>query len=135
MTTPSSPTHDHLTQQAVPLAAQLVCAVRDDVTETHRLLLSLDGATRAEVHALLVVLAAMVPDDRTTADLLAWTTGKPIPADAAWTVEDLRKAHAARVRGKSDPWTVNGERVYQARRHQRRKARQALLGELVAVAS
>jgi hypothetical protein len=61
-----------LAESMVPVACDLACRVRDgDVDGIGRLAESL---TMAEVAALIVVLAAMVPvEDASPNDLLAWT--------------------------------------------------------------
>lgn len=57
-----------LAEQMVPVACQLAMAVRDDPAEVEQIL-----TDHAHVlSALAVVLAAMVPDDRTPDELLAW---------------------------------------------------------------
>lgn len=62
---------DELAERMLPSATQLVCAVQDyDTRDAHRLLSGLDVL---ELRALAVVLAAMVPDDATLEQLLAWT--------------------------------------------------------------
>lgn len=58
-----------LAESLVPLAARLAGAVRDDVAEVGRVLALVPPA---HMHALAVVLAAMVPDDRTPRELLSW---------------------------------------------------------------
>lgn len=60
---------DRRVEAALPLAQQLVGAVRDHDRDLVAELV--DGA---DVMALLVALAAMVPDDATPAELLAWHT-------------------------------------------------------------
>lgn len=75
-----------LAESSVPVAADLVCRVRDG---------DADGIKRlAEVHgwdqptaALLVVLAAMVDDSRPVGDLLAWT--EEIEAALSWRQAQL----------------------------------------------
>lgn len=67
---PPRDTHDRgdLAEFLVLVACQLAGAVRDDPDDVARIL-----ATHADnLDALAVVLAAMVPDDRSAADLLAW---------------------------------------------------------------
>lgn len=62
---------DRRVEAALPLAQQLVGAVRDEDRDLVAELV--DGA---DVMALLVALAAMVPDDQTPAELLAWRTAQ-----------------------------------------------------------
>lgn len=56
----------------LPRALELVTAVREE----HRLALGdrRAGLGRAELESVVVVLAAMVPDDQPAAELLAWIT-------------------------------------------------------------
>lgn len=62
---------DDLAERMLSSATQLVCAVQDyDTRDAHTLLSRLDVL---ELRALAVVLAALVPDDATLEDLLAWT--------------------------------------------------------------
>lgn len=70
-----------LAERLVPVACELVCAVRDDPDQVQRVV----RRHRGELHALVVVLAAMVPDDRTPQQLLGW---------ADWTVEEQRLIRA-----------------------------------------
>ena len=118
------PDGDRLAEVAVGRAQRLACAIRDDgAWEVARIT---DDLSRDELVALAVVLAAMVPLDRSVADLLAWVQ-QPLPAgqrfpDLRWSPEALRLAHASWNRGERDPWSTEGERLYQQARHERRKA-------------
>lgn len=126
-----------LAARLVPVACDLVCRVRDDGRDAVAELLG--PLTAEEQRALLVVLAAMVPDDRSADELLAWVTwdehGQPVPA-APRSLEELRAAHTRyardRARGRTPPDpVVAGERAYQrarkrARRRTAREARQRL---------
>lgn len=68
-----SPTGDSLTDAAVGPAARLAKAVRkQDAAAVAEILADAHGAGPDAVNALLVVLAAMVPDDVTPTALLAW---------------------------------------------------------------
>ncbi|WP_116201304.1 hypothetical protein [Amycolatopsis circi] len=74
---PDSPlTGDRYLETLVPSAEKLVAAVRRDDTMFVEAMLAdaemvyEDALTGA--HALVVLLAAMVPDDRTAAELLRW---------------------------------------------------------------
>lgn len=65
-------------RSALVRSAAFVCMVRDegpDATGAY-----LDALDRAQLYALTVTLAAMVPDDVPAAELLAWV---PIPPTAA----------------------------------------------------
>lgn len=61
-----------LAESCVPLAADLTCRVRDGDAEGIARLAEAHGWD-TPVAALLVVLAAMVPDTAPVGDLLAWT--------------------------------------------------------------
>jgi hypothetical protein len=82
-----------LAESMVPVACDLACRVRDgDAEGIKRLAASLTGP---QTSALLVVLAAMVPvEDRSAADLLAWTEG--LEAVLAWRQEPLPLAAPGR---------------------------------------
>ena len=66
-----------LAEAMVPVACRLAGAVRDDPDEVARIL----REHSEHLYALVVVLAAMVPEDQTPRDLLAWVN---------WTPEHLR---------------------------------------------
>ena len=121
------PDGERLAIAAVQRGQRLACAIRDEgAWEVARIT---DPLNRDELVALCVALAAMVPLDRSAADLLAWVDQPAVPPagqrfpDLRWTDDALRMAHAAWARGERDPWTTEGERVYQARKYQERKAR------------
>ena len=111
----------------LPTVANLVCAVHDqDATTTHRILRGIPTDTAA----LIVLLARMVPDDKTVTELLDAgevqrdRDGIPVFAED-WTDDELKAAHAAwgrrdRTRAR---WAEEGEREYQRRRQARRRAR------------
>lgn len=114
---------DRLLDLSVDPATRLVSAVRDDVDETHAILERC--TTVEELHALAVVLACMVPEDRTVTQLLAWTHGEKPQAGRVWSEVDRRSAHSAYARGERTPAVVEGERAYQrARRRDRPSSRQ-----------
>jgi len=60
-------------EQMMPVAADLICRVRD--LDAGGVAAALLPRTTVELHALAVVLAAMVPDDRQMSDLLSWVDG------------------------------------------------------------
>lgn len=65
---------DALAERMLPPAATLVVAVHDhDIPTAHAMLEPLGVL---ELRALAVTLAALVPDDRTLTELLAWTRGQ-----------------------------------------------------------
>ena len=111
-----------------PTACALVCAVHDQDTEAaHELL---DGIP-ADIAALLVLLARMVPDDKPLSELIADADGIQRNADGIpvfaqdWTDEELRAAHAAWNRREHTRWSEAGEREYNRRSQERRRARKA----------
>lgn len=119
------PAGEKLAERSVPRAARLVAAVHFD--GAYDVAQITDGLDRDELVALAVVLAAMVDPEQSPADLLAWAE-PPVSDDAnavyaGWRVADLRRAHAQRVKGLTDEWTVTGERLYQQRHARLRKAR------------
>lgn len=63
-------TGDARTDALVPVAARLVAATRDYDRELINQLI----AATADVHGLIVVLAAMIPDDYSPGELVGWTT-------------------------------------------------------------
>lgn len=109
-----------------PTTAALVCAVHDhDVAAVHTMLTTLPPD---QLYGIVVLLAALTPEDRTIRQMLAdggiERTREGVPVNAAdWSTEELRDAHAAWTRKIRTPWTDAGEREYQARRYLRRKAR------------
>lgn len=110
-------TPDDSVYAAIPTALQLVGAVRNyDIFRAHDLLRS------ADLPALAVALAAMVPEDRTRSELLGWMR----PA----LPKQLRPcgSHAAHARHKArgeevDVACLEAEREYQ--RNRKRKERVA----------
>lgn len=121
-----------LAERMLPRALQLVGAVRESpaaVTE------ALTGLTHQEALALLVVLAALVPDDRTVPQLLAWSDPDMCRADKVASLSDaeLRPMHArwiayrAALRAGKNPPDPSpllraAEKEYQRRSYQRRVA-------------
>lgn len=109
---------------AVPIALQLVGAVRESAPAVAAWMRQ---QTPADLQAVAVVLAALVPDDRTPRELLAWL--EPLPVRHRPTYgRPLRPCgtHAAherhRARGEDiDPACREAERVYQQDRHARRR--------------
>lgn len=76
-------TPEFLVQQVVPYAARLVGTVHDfPPEETAKVLAEIPGG-RAD--ALLIVLAAMVPTDRTAYSLLSWVTSEDLLIRAGGT--------------------------------------------------
>lgn len=105
-------------QSAQGVAVALIGAVRD--LDSPRIATLLD---RADLPALAVVLAAMVPDDERLSDLLGWTAALPAPQPLG---VQPHGTHAAFVRhwARSEPpceLCVHGERAYQ--RDRKRRAR------------
>lgn len=109
----------------VPKATELVCAVRESPAAVQQ---ALAGLTQQDVLAVLVVLAAMVPDDRTVGSLLAWADPELAAVEKVPHMSDaeLRPLHAAHeryraaVRAGLNPaepsaLVMRGEREYQRR--------------------
>lgn len=122
--TPSPP--GDRAEQAIPLALELVDAVRRFRPVEVRSVLD-----RADLDALVVVLAAMVDDDSTVSELLGWLDGRPRPRTVTARHRTLKECgtHAAYNRHKDrgepiDPRCEAEERRYQERRHRARRAAQ-----------
>lgn len=117
------PEGDLLVLAVVPAALRLVGHVRDrDVEESHEILAT---ATRRELQALALVLAALAREDATVVDVLEHcdpATRRQFALDPRlWPQEDLRRAHAAFNRRGRTMWAREGEREYQRRRTVRRR--------------
>ncbi len=69
---------DRLLDELLPVAAQLVGAVRNRDADHFQELTAPLGRTR--LLALLIDVAAMVPDDKTVAELVLWSHG-PVVSD------------------------------------------------------
>lgn len=128
--------HDQRFDDAIPDALALIDAIHgggsyDDV---HRIW------TTADIPAVLVVLAALVPDDQTVPQLLAWN--RPIHstsrANTAWSVarhtvpvtDHIRALHAEhrRLRDSGQPipqHVADAERIYQQTKKRGQRARTA----------
>lgn len=114
------PPTDDRAVQAVPDALAMVDAVRRfDRRDIHHLL------RQTDLHALVVVLAAMVDQDRTPKDLLGWVQ----TADSfdGWLWPEVLAAHAqyqlCMTRGVEVPVEVRaGQRVYDRVRARQRRA-------------
>ena len=119
-------TADTEVMQHLPTAAALICGVHDRDTETvHTLLGALDPAS---LRAVIVLLADMVPDDKSPTELLTeraqdvprTSDGVPLRRED-WTDQECRDAHTAWTHRKErTPWAQVGEREYQRRRKVRR---------------
>jgi hypothetical protein len=66
---------DAVADVMLPVAADLVCRVRD--RDQAAIADTLTPMNVMHLRSLVVVLAAMVPDDRPLNDLIAWTRGAP----------------------------------------------------------
>lgn len=121
---------DELQATAALAAAQDLAAVvrEQDLDLTAAWLATRD---RAQLEAVTVALAAMLPLDQKPADLLAWLPADPLDATRPATrtlpgiPEDVRRAHAAFTRAKTagvEPAAsiVEGERRYQSLRYRLR---------------
>ena len=120
-----------LAERLVPVAAEFVGVVRDeDRDSVGRFLARLP---RQERDALPVILAAMIPDDRTPADLLSWVTwdefGRPLPADTVLMLAERKPGPAlSQPCGTVSAYKrhyANGERPCEACREARNTARAA----------
>ena len=133
----SAAARGRLAERLVPVALALVGAVRDQ--DGDGIAEFLAGLSAGERDALPVILAAMVPDDRTPQDLLSWVTfdelGRPLPAGAQmvlWSPPGPRRtrkdAHPCGTPGAASRHYANGERPCEACRaawnadQERRKA-------------
>ncbi|MBO2461137.1 hypothetical protein [Actinomadura violacea] len=63
----------------LPAAAEIICFVRDLDPHGVATWCQQQGITDRTAQELIVLLAAMVPDDQPINDLLAWTWAKPAP--------------------------------------------------------
>ena len=79
-----------LAERLVPVAASFVGVVRNE--DRGNVTRFLRGLTQHERDALPVILAAMIPDDQTPADLLKWVDwdefGRPLPPDTVLVLHD-----------------------------------------------
>lgn len=101
-------------------AVQLVAVTygEGDAGDVASLTAALD---RQQLIGLAISCAAMVDPSKPLSELLAWMTPQdPVcestTADGvarAWTEPELRRAHAAYVRGVRTPYVATGERLYQ----------------------
>ncbi|MFI7628425.1 hypothetical protein [Microbispora rosea] len=95
---------DALAETMLPPATALVVAVHDhDVAAAHATLAGLDVL---QLRALAVTLAALVPDDHTLTELLAWTRSQGPISDRQAAVNRQRleatlAAHDAHRRGRA----------------------------------
>lgn len=115
--------------EALKVAASLVCDVRDSAEDVEATLAGLD---RQQLVALAVVLAAMVPDNRTQAQLLGWLVplkradwqGRPdqVVRAAHASFERLAKRRRAGIATVIPDEIREGEREYQRRRKARLRA-------------
>lgn len=80
---------DDLAEAMVPVACELACLVRDGDADGITVMAESRGWD-LETKALMVVLAAMVPDDGQVGDLLAWTGD--LEVIMAWRQEPLPMA-------------------------------------------
>lgn len=126
----------NLARNSINRATELVCLVRDEGADT--IGTWLNRLDRQALYGLTVTLAAMVPDDATVDELLAWIEWEPTPVPinppcprprTLPIPEHIRRAHAAHERarrsGSDIPEDIrDGERIYQALRHAAKKRKQ-----------
>lgn len=118
-----------LPDRLIDHAMVLVGAVRSRSPEVVGAVLA--GSSRADLHALAVCLAAMVPTGKTPVELLAWNDGLP-----GRVASSLRPCgtHAAFVRHRNNNETpceecLTAERAYQRARQRRRTASSTVCGD------
>lgn len=71
---------DGLIEEMLPTAAEVAINVRDrDTAGVHAALRPVLDGDRNRIAALVIALAALVPDDQPYADLLAWTHQDQLP--------------------------------------------------------
>ena len=120
-----------LAERLVPVAAAFVGVVRDEDRDGVGRFLA--GLPQPERDALPVILAAMIPDDRSPADLLGWVTwdefGRPLPPDAVLVLAERKPGPAqSQPCGTVSAYKrhyVNGEKPCGACREARNTARAA----------
>lgn len=110
--------------QMVRIATEVTCEVRDNPFAAR---LALVGIGADELADLALTLAAMVPDDRSAADLLAWvkTPRRVLAWREALTAEECNYWHAAWGRGERGWSARHGNREWERRRSVRYKAARA----------
>jgi hypothetical protein len=122
--TVSAAARGRLAERLVPVAMTFVGAVRnldaDGITEF------LDELTEDERLALPVILAAMVPDDRTPQELLAWVDfdefGAPLPDGAEmvlWSPPAVRRGPSGAAERRQDYAALRGQGLTPAQAAQR----------------
>lgn len=124
---------DGLVQEMLPVAAEIAINVKDrDADAVRAALEPVLESDRDRVSALIIALAALVPDDQPYAELLAWTCQDQIPygqlaldavekyCGACGQVRHRREFHADASRRDGLTWAC---KVCVADRHQRRQAR------------
>ncbi len=110
---------DEQAQTLIPVAAQLAATVREYGRDEVAAVLA--QVPPGDMPALAVVLAAMVPVDRTVRQLLGWRDGdeaRPAGEPGPWTWGEwdrrlLVHCHARYLAGLRDGLTAAGEREYQ----------------------
>jgi hypothetical protein len=110
---------DEQAQTLIPVAAQLAATVREYGRDEVAAVLA--QVEPGDMPALAVVLAAMVPVDRTVRQLLGWRDGdevRPAGEPKPWTWGEwdrrlLAHCHARHLAGLGDELTETGERFYQ----------------------
>ena len=86
----------NLAERLVPLAAEFAGLVHGD-GDRDTIAAFLHGLPAEERGALPVILAAMIPPDRTPAELLSWVTwdeyGRPLPPGTELVMSSGRRRH------------------------------------------
>lgn len=107
-------TPEEVATRAVPLVGQLVTAVHErDADAVGRLI---HGASPAALEAACVVLAAMVPDRKSLAELLAWVDLPDNSIDPDdWTDEQIAAAHERYDAGDRSTASTLGQVIWRRR--------------------
>lgn len=80
---------DDLLKEMLPVATALVCAVRDRERDDIAEAIAPLERDWLRTKALVIALAAMVPDDRTFAELVLWTHGPAVSDEQYKQVTDF----------------------------------------------
>lgn len=135
---------DGLIEEMLPAAAEITMCVKDrDADGVRAALAPVLDSGRERTAALIVALAALVPDDQSYGELLAWTWQDQLPlgqlvldavekfCGACGQVRHRRGFHADASRRDGLAWSC---KVCVADRHQRRRLREQGEGRREAVA-
>jgi len=107
----------NIIERITPIACQRAGHVR--AHDKRAIFNTIRGLTTEEAYALVVTLAAMIPQDQTVRELLAWTEQPPTrPRTVKLKPCGTHAAYARhKTRGEPiDPRCLNAERTYQRNR-------------------